>query len=126
MDFVAWIARRVVPLCWRVLVVGLLLLWYAPWFVLAAVRGAFRFVRAIPWRWRSFVAASRDTVRCSRCGREQSLLRRWRCPICKATESTYAWAPCSICGARYPAGYILCEDPLCAEAIPNPLLRGWL
>lgn len=66
-----------------------------------------------------------DAVRCLRCGRMNSLLRRWRCPCCKAIETTHAWARCSFCGTTHVCGYIYCENPRCRESIPNPHIAGW-
>ena len=126
MNEMMWIARRVVPVVARGLVARVFFAWHAPWFVarstLAIMRGAER-VRGWPGRLR---AASGDSIRCGRCGLEQPLLGRWRCPICKATETTHAFAACTICGNSMPCGYVVCTTPGCGEAIRNPLIGGLL
>lgn len=88
---------------------------------LAAAVGTLRRLSASPGR---LIAASADSVRCRRCGLHQSLLGRWRCPCCRAFETTHAWAPCRICGVEVPAGYIRCEGADCGEAIVHPRLQG--
>lgn len=102
--------RRVIPAVVQVV-------WRLPWVsmtaLLAILRG-FNALRKLPTQ---FLLARADTVRCQRCGTVQSLLGRWRCPLCKGISTTHAKAPCGICGARYPGGYIACERHGCSEAI---------
>ncbi len=122
MDLFRAIARWVVPRLARLVGIVVVALFRLPWHLLRAGPNLLRALHA-PWGGaRALLAASSDTVRCSRCGREQSLLGRWRCPVCKGVETTHAWAPCGICGAAYPAGFVACDDESCGEAIVNPRL----
>lgn len=117
------VLRKAVGLAVRVLAVLVPLLLRLPWWLLAGGSVALRRARSLAGSPRRIVRASRDTLSCPRCGVEQPLLDRFRCPVCKAVETTHAWAPCA-CGTRHPAGYVRCATPGCGEAIRNPLLEG--
>lgn len=124
MDKMFWIGRIVLRLAWRIGVPSLVILWRLPWTVITT---APRFVASIRWMCgypARLLAATSDSARCPRCGREQSLLGRWVCPVCRGVEVTHAFASCRICGTECPAGYIQCEDPECRTAIVNPVLGG--
>lgn len=124
MDMVMYIARLVLRIMWKAGLLALVVLWRLPWLVFAwtpALLTAFRRAWSYPARLR---AATQDWVHCPRCGRAQSLLARWVCPVCRGIEATHAFAPCRVCGTQVPAGYIRCEDPDCRTAIVNPLLGG--
>lgn len=121
---IARIALRLLQALVRLIVPIVLFLLRLPWILLGAAPGIVVRVRGfslLPARLR---AATADTAVCRRCGHETSLLSRYRCPVCKSIETTHAWAPCSTCRTRHPAGYVACANPDCGEAIPNPLLGG--
>ncbi len=116
--------RTIARLLFRIvppLVVVLLLL---PVRVVVSLIGIVRSTHRLLGAPRRLLEASVDTVICTRCSLHQSLLGRWRCPCCRAYQTTHAWAPCGVCGVEVPAGYIRCEDPTCGEAIVHPRLRG--
>jgi hypothetical protein len=95
-----------------------------PWMIVVSLTIVVRGLRrgaGFPGR---LLAASRDVAICARCGRGTRLLGTYRCPVCKGTETTHAWAPCTICGTKTPAGYIACTTLGCGESIVNPMLRG--
>ncbi len=117
-------AKTVLRVTWALLRIGALVLLWAPWVLLYGARGGVRLAAGLVRAPRRLLAAAKDEVVCRRCRRRQSLLQRWRCPVCKAVESTHAWAPCTTCVSEVPAGYVACEDPECGEAIQNPKLRG--
>jgi len=111
------VSRKVLGVFSRLLPVAVRVAWRAPWLVANGLGAAGRMaasLRALPTQ---FLIARSDTIRCHRCGTTQSLLGRWRCPVCKGASTTHAKAPCGICGARYPGGYITCERQGCGEAI---------
>lgn len=126
MTFIPSEAKQLATIVWRASIWALLAFSRAPWVLVCALDRVLSIAVnfwTLPARVRLAVS---DTAVCPRCGRRQSLLGRWRCPICKAGETTSAWASCGICGAKYPAGHISCEAPDCGEAIPNPNLGGFL
>lgn len=124
MNIVIYIGRIVARILFKLALVTIQILWRLPRNVIVWTPIAFAALRRAciyPLRLR---AAAADTVRCPRCGLEQSLLGRWVCPVCHGIEATHAFAACRICGTQVPAGYVRCEDPDCRSAIPNPMLGG--
>ena len=117
-------SKTVLRISWGLVRILSALLLAAPWFVIRTTRFGVAAVQSFAGAPLRLLAATKDEVTCRRCCRRQSLLGRWRCPICKAIESTHAWAPCMTCRTEIPAGYVACEDPNCGEAIQNPKFGG--